>query len=59
VALNPQRRRRPEDLRFLQRGEGSCVGRYRVVAKPSLLHARSLARLNNAVLRDDAVELAR
>ena len=56
MALNPQPRRHPEDPRFLQRGEGSPAGRCRVVAEPSLLHAGFLARLNSAVLRDDALD---
>jgi len=56
VALNPQPRRHPEDPRFLQGGEGSRAGRCRVVAGPSLLHAGSLARLNNVVLGDDALD---
>jgi hypothetical protein len=54
--FNPQRGRHPEAPRLHQRGEGSRAGRYDVVAEPSLLHAGSLARLKNAVLRDDALD---
>jgi len=56
VVFNRQRRRHPEAPRFLQRGEGSRADRYGVVTEPSLPHARSLARLKNAVLRDDAFD---
>jgi hypothetical protein len=54
-----QPRRHPEAPRFHQRGEGSRAGHLGVVADPSLPHARSLARLNNAVLRDDALDEVR
>ena len=52
MVINPQRRRYPEALRLHQRGEGSRADRYGVVTESSLLHARSLARRENAVLRD-------
>ena len=54
--LNPQRWRHPEAPRFHQRGEGSRADRYGVVTESSLLYARSLARLKDAVLRDDAFD---
>jgi hypothetical protein len=54
--FNSQRRRHPEAPRSLQRGEGSRAGRHRAVASSQMLHARSLARLKNAVLRDDACD---
>jgi len=43
-------RRHPDPPRFYQRGEGSRADR--LCSQP--LHARSLARLKNAALRDDA-----
>ena len=58
VVLKPQRRRHPEAPRFHQRGEGSradCSGSDHIV---QTLHARSLARLKNAALRDDALNEA-
>jgi hypothetical protein len=54
--LNAQRRRHPEAPRFLQRGEGSRAGRHCAAAGRQMVHARSLARLKNAVLRDDAFD---
>ncbi len=50
--FNPQRRRHPEAPRSLQRGEGSRPG---AVAKFQTPHARSLARLKSAGLRDGAL----
>jgi hypothetical protein len=52
--FSQQRRRHPEAPRSYQRGEGSRAGRHRAVASCRMLHARSLARLKNAGLRDDA-----
>jgi len=53
---NPQRWRHPEAPRFHQRGEGSRAGHLPSDHKIEKLHARSLARLNSAVLRDDAIQ---
>jgi hypothetical protein len=52
--FSPQPMRHPEASRFLKRGEGSRAGLRPTVAGAQTLHARSLARLKNAVLRDDA-----
>jgi hypothetical protein len=52
--LNPPRKRHPEAPRFYQRGEGSRADLLCTVASRRTPHARSLARLKNAVLRDDA-----
>jgi hypothetical protein len=56
VLINHQQLRHPEAPRFCQRGEGSGASRHRTMARFQMLHARSLARLKNAVLRDDAID---
>jgi len=54
--FSPQRGRHPEAPRSFQRGEGSRAGRHLAMAGSQMLHARSLARLKNAVLRDGACD---
>jgi hypothetical protein len=51
---NFQRWRHSEAPRFLQRGEGSRAQHLKADHNAETFHARSLARLKNALLRDDA-----
>jgi hypothetical protein len=51
-----QRRRHPDAPRFLQWGDGSRAEHRNASHHARTPHARSLARLKNAVHRDDAFD---
>jgi hypothetical protein len=54
--FSSQPKRHSKAPRSLDRDEESRAGRHRIVIASQTLHAGSLARLNTAVLRDDAFD---